>query len=608
MHRISRTVRGPTSIGFVAMALCASLTTTAWSRDFSVAIDGDDSGPGDSKHPWRTLAKANAILKPGDRVYVRAGTYRGAIRPVRLGTTEARILYAVRKGDTVVLVGEEGGDSVVNLVDRQHIVVDGFTIRGEPKATLSRFQVAMNSPDTRRCAIRNCTIINPRDPVKDLHGKKALRTVAVNMRSSKHNTFEGNHIENWFIGLRFGSDSQFNVIRNNRIQNCVQKEMVCRDNSGIITGNLIEGNLIGGDRTADGIQFDAKTENSVVNRGIVIRNNTFFNNAENAIDLKAAGDVVIEGNIIVASIGDNSGYGGVRTDDTGSTHERFGPASIIRGSHKISHNVIIRGNVFYDNLGGVHSHRNWRVYNNTFVANNRDWNGPDSRWRDPDGKPVFVATFFDGSEPGFVFLNNIVTRHRHGSIRFSTAGEAWARFDHNCYWRTPDGKPFVVFEGRKKFLRDASFLSLSDWKTMLKGQAHIIGNDARSIEVKPAFVNVSEVPIWDAKSPHRFPYDFRLAKGSACIDAGGFVTRTSSAGKGIRVVVEDARYFFDGYGIVDGDKIVIGNNPPVMVESIDYQANVIKVSREITWKKGASVSLPYTGASPDIGAFEFGSE
>jgi len=77
--------------------------------------------------------------------------------------------------------------------------------------------------------------------------------------------FEGNHIENWFIGLRFGSDSQFNIIRNNIIQNCIQKEMVCRGNSGIMA----------------------------------------------------------------------------------------------------------------DNLGGVHSHTNWRVYNNTFVANNRDWSGPD---------------------------------------------------------------------------------------------------------------------------------------------------------------------------------------------------------------------------------------
>jgi hypothetical protein len=608
MHRISRTFRGLTLLGFVATALCASLTVTAWSRDFSIAIDGDDGGPGDSERPWRTLAKANATLEPGDRVYVRSGTYRAAIRPVRSGTAETRMIYAVHKGDTVVLVGEKGGDSVVNLVDRQHIVVDGFAIRGEPEATVSRFQVAMNSPDTQHCAIRNCTIVNPHDPVKDLHSARALRTVAVNMCSSKHNTFEGNHIENWFIGLRFGSDSQFNIIRNNIIQNCVQKEMVCRGNSGIMTGNLIEENLIGGDMTADGIQFDDGKEDSIANRGIVIRNNTFFNNAENAIDLKAAGDVVIEGNTIVASIGDNSGYGGMRTDKTGSTHERFGPASIIRGSHKISHNVIIRGNIFYDNLGGVHSHTNWRVYNNTFVANNRDWSGPDSRWRDPDGKPVFTATFFDGSEPGFAFLNNVVTGHRHGAIRFSAAGEAWARFDHNCYWRTPDAKPFIVFEGRKKFLRDASFLSLSDWKTMLKGQTHIIDNDAHSIEVDPAFVDVPDAPIWNAKSPHRFPYDLRLAKGSGCIDAGGFVTRTSSEGKGKRVVVEDARYLFDGYGIVDGDKIVVGKNPPVMIESIDYEANALKVSGEIAWEKGTPVSLPYVGAAPDIGAFEFGSE
>jgi hypothetical protein len=41
--------------------------------------------------------------------------------------------------------------------------------------------------------------------------------------------------------------------------------------------------------------------------------------------------------------------------------------------------MVCRGNsgIMADNLGGVHSHTNWRVYNNTFVANNRDWSGPD---------------------------------------------------------------------------------------------------------------------------------------------------------------------------------------------------------------------------------------
>jgi hypothetical protein len=162
------------------MVLCACFTVPALSTDFSLAIDGDDGGPVDSEHPWLTLAKANATLEPGDKVYVCSGTYRAAIRPVRSGISEARIIYAVQKGDTVVLVGEEGGDSVVTLVDRQHIVVDGFAICGKPEATLSRFQVAMNSPDTQ-----HCMIVNPRDPVKDLHSKTTLRAVAVNMCSSK---------------------------------------------------------------------------------------------------------------------------------------------------------------------------------------------------------------------------------------------------------------------------------------------------------------------------------------------------------------------------------------------------------------------------------------
>jgi hypothetical protein len=80
-------------------------------------------------------------------------------------------------------------------VDRQHIVVDSFAICGEPEATLSRFQVAMNSPDTQDCTLRNCMIVNPRDPVKDLHSKTTLRAFALDADSARR-AYDGRSCHN----------------------------------------------------------------------------------------------------------------------------------------------------------------------------------------------------------------------------------------------------------------------------------------------------------------------------------------------------------------------------------------------------------------------------
>ena len=37
---------------------------------------------------------------------------------------------------------------------------------------------------------------------------------------------------------------------------------------------------------------------------------------------------------------------------------------------------------------------------------------------------------------------------------------------------------------------------------------------------------------------------------------------------------------------------------------MDYENRTLKVDREIAWKKGDPVNLPYDGAGPDIGPFE----
>jgi hypothetical protein len=98
--------------------------------------------------------------------------------------------------------------------------------------------------------------------------------------------------------------------------------------------------------------------------------------------------------------------------------------------------------------------------------------------------------------------------------------------------------------------------------------------------------------------------DFRVQAGSPAIDRGVFLTTTTSSGSGTQVEVRDARYFIDGFGIVEGDRIQIGREV-VRVTNADYRRNVLTVDRSIGWRAGEGVSFPYSGNRPDIGRHQY---
>lgn len=95
--------------------------------------------------------------------------------------------------------------------------------------------------------------------------------------------------------------------------------------------------------------------------------------------------------------------------------------------------------------------------------------------------------------------------------------------------------------------------------------------------------------------------------GSPCVDKGAFLTTvTSSSGAGTLFTVTDASYFYDGYGLLAGDTIMVGG-AVATIASINYVTNTITLTTPISWIKGANVSLPYGGSRPDVGAYEVSS-
>jgi hypothetical protein len=84
-----------------------------WEKPLSFSktyyVDGssarsDDSGPGTSEEPFRTISKAAEVLQPGERVIIAAGTYRECVRPARGGSgPEKMISYEAAPGALVIV-------------------------------------------------------------------------------------------------------------------------------------------------------------------------------------------------------------------------------------------------------------------------------------------------------------------------------------------------------------------------------------------------------------------------------------------------------------------------------------------------------------------------
>ncbi|NLX12060.1 MAG: PKD domain-containing protein [Phycisphaerales bacterium] len=127
-------------------------------------------------------------------------------------------------------------------------------------------------------------------------------------------------------------------------------------------------------------------------------------------------------------------------------------------------------------------------------------------------------------------------------------------------------------------------------------------NDGRmfmdNLEVDPRFAD-----------PERF--DYSLSDTSPLRNAATHLTVTRSAGQGRELPVDDAWYFYDGYGIANerGDLIAVGTPAnQARIQRVDTKAHILHLDRELKWESGEPVSFPWSGSKPDIGVFEHGEQ
>jgi parallel beta-helix repeat protein len=295
---------------------------------------------------------------------------------------------------------------------------------------------------------------------------------------------------------------------------------------------------------------------SYPSRGIIAHNivrNSGFDPTTTAIYLDGAKDVVIEHNKVY----NNNGHGFVVSNETANLD---------------TENIILRFNESWDNLRnyspaatGPGISRHVRVIHNVAV-------GTGAQTKSGYGPRNFVI--YRGED--VVIKNNIsvnVADNFHVEHYYPTALSFSAMLDYNGY------SSAGLFQ-----YQNISYPNFAAYR-------QATGLDQHSIIGDPLFVDLAG-------------RDFRLRLLSPAIDAGDFLTRASAAGSGAVIRVEDAHYFFDGYGIVEGDLIQIGSNAAVRVLAIDYAINTITIDQNLSWNAGDGVSYPYSGSKPNMGAYE----
>jgi hypothetical protein len=497
-----------------------------------------------------SMDTANASVAAGDLVYLRAGSYAVGIAPAASGAAAGRIRFKGYSGEKATISGVASGITVAGL---SYVTIDDVDVDG-----------ADSFADLRTADhvwIVNCTLVNSTDT------------------------------GGWPMGVKMTDDAQYNWLGGNTIGQVGY--MTDNDDIGGVINvgdwanpndttayNLIENNLFyhGGHHI---LEIAAKYN--------VFRNNTFHNENWTACPRPETGNLC--GNRDVGMYDDSlDGYwnllegnrfafAGASIDDaTGST------GASVRSPHTIA-----RRNSFYLNDGpglglytdgtGTYDARYGHVYQNVFFHN------AISPLSLGDLRYTFGVVFDNvfGDDPPIpitdvALANNLFYSAIGGDIFFYYTDPA-AQAVHGNYYALASG---------------------SDASGMIDPA---MPADNVQSSADPLFVSASAAQTVGNIGA----FDFHLQPGSPAIDAGVFLTTTVGAGSGTTMLVADAGFFIDGFGIVDGDRIQLeGQTDTARIVAVDYGANQLTLDASLSWTAGQGVSLPYAGAAPDIGAYEQG--
>ena len=513
---------------------------------------GSDDNAGSFDLPWKTLQKANSTLKAGDTVYLREGVYKNQqISPKNSGEKYKIITYTNYNNEKVNL---SSAKIPIYLEKKQYIQVSGLMV-----TDCIYFFVLYNGSSYN--LIQDCTFQNAK-------------------------AYFGSLMSNYYIdaitGTRdksiTGVSNNYNKIINNKWLDAPDQ---CSDgpdqNCGTAPSDLHYCEK-GAYNLYEGNRFGKCSHDNLVFGGVdthhnIIRSNHFRNTYRRGLNMYLGTNF----NLVEKNSFYDHGLEMAQNPTLESRkHDPWNPGAFqcINGCR----NMIVRKNLFNNN-GHVLAHNGeyMHFYNNTAnrqiitiyseggkfdfrynsYKNNIFSNTISLGWANDR---EFIFSWLTYVQPGYVMENNIIT--------------------HNT---------FTGNNNRWRYNRNYSFSSLAEFEA----------------STQDAFDNNDYMPLFVESSKN----NFELTKKSLMIDNGAWLTVIKSpSNKGQSFfIVDDAGYFFDGWGIENekGDIIKTANGKTTQIKKIDYESNRIYVDPPIDIYINEGLALNYYGLLPDIGAYEF---
>jgi len=290
--------------GVLAALAAAAQLRFANGAEYYVAPGGNNSAAGTSAAPWATLQRAADAVGPGDRVVVRAGNYKGfyldtsgtAANPIEFFAEPGVLINAPTTG-----AGNQDG---INLELASHIIIDGFSVTGMPRAGIR--SVGLDDDMAEFVTIRNVHAYN--------NGRWGIFTGHVNDLLIENNETSGSIAEHGIYVSNSGDRPviRHNVTWGNHGAGIHMNGDLSLGGDGLITGALVSSNRVygnaasingGGFGGGSGINMDGVQDSRV-------ENNLLYDNHASGISLfqidgaeGSSGNVVVNNTIHQASNG-----------------------------------------------------------------------------------------------------------------------------------------------------------------------------------------------------------------------------------------------------------------------------------------------------------------
>lgn len=306
---------------------------SASAATYYVSTTGNDAAAGSIEAPFRTLAKAAQVAKPGDVVNVRGGVYTGKTTIQSKGTAAAPIVFRAMAGETAVLdgTGTAAGTDVVTLAGTEYVDFSGFEVRNATKIGI----VVWHGRNTR--------VLN--NVVHD---------------ATRNGIYVGGDVAGANSDITISGNSVYNTVLENQYHTMnggwAGAVVVSRTERATITGNRIWNN-------------DGEGLISLRSNYATIRNNEIFDNYSVNLYLDNARFVTADGNMIYSTGNTRyfrNGKPAAGISVANETKDIMNPSS----DNVFVNNVVVgtRYGFYYGNYESGGGLKNTKVVNNTFYG------------------------------------------------------------------------------------------------------------------------------------------------------------------------------------------------------------------------------------------------